>query len=59
MLEMTRGKGASTTAVFLPSELVLGVALQLVASGTVDHGWMGVEASDAAHGHDGIPTAPW
>ena len=47
MLEMTEGKGKSAMAVFLPSELVLGVALQLVESGTVDHGWMGVEASDA------------
>ena len=34
-------------AVFLPSELVLGVALQLVESGTVDHGWLGIRASDA------------
>lgn len=47
ILEMTRGKGASTTGVFLPSELVLGVALQLVASGTVDHGWMGMKVRDA------------
>jgi serine protease DegS len=47
MLEMTKGRGASTTAVFLPSELVLGVALQLVASGTVDHGSMGIETSNA------------
>jgi len=48
MLEMTKGRGASTTAVFLPSELVLGVALQLVASGTVDPGSMGIETSNAA-----------
>jgi putative serine protease PepD len=47
MLERTEGVGKSAMAVFLPSELVLGVALQLVESGTVDHGWMGVEASDA------------
>jgi putative serine protease PepD len=47
MLEMTTGRGKSAMAVFLPSELVLGVALQLVESGTVDHGWMGVQAGDA------------
>ena len=53
MLEMTEGNGKSAMAVFLPSELVLGVALQLVESGTVDHGWMGVQASDAT-----TPTIP-
>jgi putative serine protease PepD len=47
MLEMTRGSGASTMAVFLPSELVLGVARQLVTSGTVEHGWLGIQSSDA------------
>jgi putative serine protease PepD len=47
MLETVQGDGTSTTADFLPAELVLGVTLQLVASGTVDHGWMGIEVSDA------------
>ena len=47
MLAMTKGRGKSAMAVFLPSELVLGVALQLVESGTVDHGWLGLEVSDA------------
>ena len=47
MLELTEGKGKSAMAVFLPSELVLGVALQLVESGTVEHGWVGIEAGDA------------
>ena len=47
MLEATRGKGKSAMAEFLPSELVLGVALQLVESGTVDPGWLGIRASDA------------
>ncbi len=32
---------------FLPAEVVLGVAQQLVTSGEVDHGWLGVDASDA------------
>jgi putative serine protease PepD len=47
MLETTKGNGTSTMAVFLPAELVLGVARQIVSSGTVDHGWLGVQASDA------------
>jgi S1-C subfamily serine protease len=47
MLEAIQGNGTSTTADFLPSELVLGVTLQLVASGTVDHGWMGIQVSEA------------
>jgi S1-C subfamily serine protease len=33
--------------VFLPSQLVLGVADDLRSSGRVDHGWLGVEGSDA------------
>ena len=48
MLEMVRGSGPSTMAVFLPAELVIGVARQLVNSGTVEHGWLGVQSSDAA-----------
>jgi S1-C subfamily serine protease len=47
MLEMTKGKGASTTAVFLPADLVLGVTRQIVSSGTVEPGWLGVETTDA------------
>ncbi len=47
MLTQTEGRGSSTMAVFLPAELVFGVALQLVESGTVDHGWLGIRASNA------------
>jgi S1-C subfamily serine protease len=47
MLEMTKGKGASTMAVFLPADLVLGVTRQIVSSGTVEPGWLGVETADA------------
>jgi S1-C subfamily serine protease len=43
----TKQSGGSTTAVFLPAELVLGVAQQLVTSGQMDHGWLGIETSDA------------
>ena len=46
MLEWTGQDGGSTAAVFLPAEVVLGVAQQLVTSGVVDHGWLGVETSD-------------
>jgi putative serine protease PepD len=48
MLEMIRGSGPSTMAVFLPADLVIGVARQLVDSGTVEHGWLGVQSSNAA-----------
>ena len=46
---MLKGKGASTMGVFLPAELVFGVAFQLVASGVVDHGWFGIETSDSVN----------
>jgi putative serine protease PepD len=47
MLEKTVQDGASTISVFLPAGLVLGVAQQLVSSGAVIHGSLGVDASDA------------
>jgi S1-C subfamily serine protease len=47
LLDQTVVDGASTVSVFLPAELVLGVAQQLVASGAVVHGWLGVHTSDA------------
>ncbi len=48
LLEEVSASGAVTTSVFLPAEIVLGVVRQLVATGTVEHGWFGVEggASD-------------
>jgi putative serine protease PepD len=48
LLEKTVETGGSTMSVFLPAELVLGVANQLVASGAVIHGRLGVHTSDAA-----------
>jgi S1-C subfamily serine protease len=48
MLTMLKGKGSSTMGVFLPAQLVFGVAFQLVASGEVDHGWFGIETSNPA-----------
>jgi putative serine protease PepD len=47
MLEKTVQDGTSTISVFLPAGLVLGVAHQLVSSGAVIHGSLGVDASDA------------
>jgi S1-C subfamily serine protease len=50
ILEQVTQSGASTRSVFLPAELVLGVVRQLVSSGAVDHGWLGVSGGrgDAA-----------
>jgi putative serine protease PepD len=48
MLEMTKGSGASTMAVFLPAELVIGVVRQIVSTGSVDQGWLGIQTSNAS-----------
>ncbi len=47
ILERTKQSDGATTAMFLPAELVLGVTQQLVTSGGVDHGWLGIGTSDA------------
>ncbi len=47
LLEAVDTSGGATTSVFLPAEIVLGVVRQLVATGTVDHGWFGIEGDDA------------
>ncbi len=52
MLEMTEGSGRSTMAFFLPGQLVLDVTRQLVTSGTIEHGWLGVTSAPAT------PAAP-
>jgi S1-C subfamily serine protease len=52
VLEGTRQVGSTTMSVFLPAELVVGVAQQLVESGRVEHGWLGLDTSDAQ------PTTP-
>jgi S1-C subfamily serine protease len=46
LLDSTQADGDNTVGVFLPAELVLGVTRQLVAAGTVERGWLGIEASD-------------
>jgi putative serine protease PepD len=60
MLEYTARLGRSKVAVFLPGALVAGVARQLVASGEVDHGWLGVEGSAfaSAPASSTLVTAP-
>ena len=60
MLEFTTRLGRSKVAVFLPGALVAGVARQLVASGQVDHGWLGVEgpASAATPASSTLVTTP-
>ena len=45
-------------AFFLPGQLVLDVARQLVTSGTVEHGWLGVESA-ATLGPDRRPRERW
>jgi putative serine protease PepD len=47
LLERTGGTGIASASVFLPAELVWSVADQLVSSGAVDPGWIGVTAADA------------
>jgi S1-C subfamily serine protease len=41
---------AGDTPIFLPSQLVLGVADDLRSSGRVSHGWLGVEGSEGTPG---------
>ena len=52
MLETTSQRGSAPVSVFLPAELVVGVTRQLVSSGSVDEGWLGVGTGNAT-----APTA--
>jgi S1-C subfamily serine protease len=47
LLDEVDRSGGVTTSVFLPAEIVLGVVRQLVATGTVDHGWLGIQGDGA------------
>lgn len=47
LLERVGGKGLADASDFLPADLVWSVADQLVSSGTVDAGWIGITAGDA------------
>jgi S1-C subfamily serine protease len=46
IMDTTTTMGGRRVSVFLPADLVVGVATQLIASGSVQHGWLGVDASD-------------
>jgi putative serine protease PepD len=47
ILERAGGRGLASASTFLPAELVWGVAGQLLSTGSVDSGWMGVTTTDA------------
>ncbi len=47
MLVAVQHSGSRVMSVFLPAQLVLDVAQQLVSTGQVSHGWLGVEVTDA------------
>jgi len=51
ILDAVTGAGAHEESLFLPASLVVGVAHQLAATGTVEHGWLGLEASGASAGN--------
>lgn len=49
--------GDRGSKVFLPAQLVVGVARTLAASGRVEHGWLGVEGHDAPTGSPPTTTS--
>jgi S1-C subfamily serine protease len=53
ILDTTTTMQGRKVSVFLPADLVVGVATQLIATGSVQHGWLGVDASDLS-----TPTSP-
>jgi len=56
ILERAGGKGLASASTFLPAELVWGVADQLVSTGGVDPGWMGITTTDALA--PSVPATP-
>ena len=46
IMDTTTTMKGRRVSVFLPADLVVGVATQLIATGSVRHGWLGVDASD-------------
>jgi S1-C subfamily serine protease len=57
ILDSTQTQGDATVGIFLPAELVLGVTRQLVGAGSVEQGWLGVEASDIGSATGATVTA--
>jgi len=56
ILETTETMGGTTVAVFLPAALAYGVAYQLITSGNVVQGWLGIDASNQVQGSGRSPT---
>ncbi len=48
ILDAVTGVGSHEESLFLPANLVVGVAHQLAATGTVEHGWLGLYALGAS-----------
>jgi S1-C subfamily serine protease len=59
IMDTTTTMKGQRVSVFLPADLVVGVAAQLMATGSVQHGWLGVNASDltASTSSPGASTA--
>jgi S1-C subfamily serine protease len=45
IMDTTTTMNGRRVSVFLPADLVVGVAAQLMATGSVQHGWLGLDAS--------------
>jgi len=48
LLDATADAGAPGAEVFLPSDVVVGVSVQLAATGQVRHGWLDIAGHDAS-----------
>ena len=48
VLDAVIGTGSQRTSVFLPAELIRDVVAQIVSHGSVDHGTLGVQLTDAS-----------
>ncbi|MGA8370803.1 MAG: PDZ domain-containing protein [Acidimicrobiales bacterium] len=57
IMDTTTTMNGRRVSVFLPADLVVGVAAQLMATGSVQHGWLGVDASDLRSSPPGARTA--
>jgi putative serine protease PepD len=59
IMDTTTTMNGRRVSVFLPADLVVGVAAQLVATGSVQHGWLGVDVSNvtASSSPPGTSTA--
>jgi S1-C subfamily serine protease len=59
IMDTTTTMNGRRVSVFLPADLVVGVAAQLVATGSVQHGWLGIDVSNvtASSSPPGTSTA--